>query len=265
MNLNLRGRRALITGSTLGIGRALAETLLREGASVIVHGRDHARVGHAAEMLSELGPVDGIAADLSTPQGAADLTDFTRRTGGIDILVNNVGAFGIQPFFTTGDDAWTAAFELNVLSGVRLARAFMPDMLARGWGRVIFISSEQALKPSPDMLPYATSKAAQVAVARGLAELSRGTAVTVNSVLVAPTWSPGVQNFLGEQAARGGDSLNGTRQAYFERGDGQASLLGRFAHPQEIADAVAFLASPNAAAINGTAYRVDGGLIRAAT
>lgn len=261
MDLKLKGKLALVTGSTLGIGRAIAETLAAEGARVIVNGRTDKAVKDAVAALSRHGEAHGITADLTTAEGAQSVADGAARIGAVDILVNNVGYFEVKKFADITDRDWLDMFELNVMSGVRLTRALFPGMLARNWGRVVFIASEQSVKPNPDMLHYAMSKTAQVSIARGLAELTKGTAVTVNSVLVAPTWSEGVETFLGKLAPAEGKTLTQMRGAYFD-GPGAASLLQRWATPEEIAAQVAFLCSERAAAVNGAAQRVDGGIVR---
>lgn len=261
MDLKLKGKLALVTGSTLGIGRAIAETLVAEGARVIVNGRKEEAVKDAVAALSRHGEAHGITADLMTAQGAKRVADGAAKIGAVDILVNNVGYFEVKPFVEITDRDWLDMFELNVMSGVRLTRALFPGMLARNWGRVVFIASEQSAKPNPDMLHYAMSKTAQVSIARGLAELTRGTAVTVNSVLVAPTWSEGVEAFLGKMAPAAGKTLEQMRTAYFD-GPGAASLLQRWATPEEVAAQVVFLCSEGAAAVNGAAQRVDGGIVR---
>jgi len=261
MDLEIADKRALVTGSTQGIGFSIAKMLASEGARVIVNGRRSAAVEKAVAALSAHGDVQGIAADLSGADGARELLAALEAIGPIDILVNNVGYFEVKPFTSITDADWTDMFELNVMSGVRLARALLPGMLTRDWGRVIFIASEQSVKPNPDMLHYAMSKAAQVSVARGLAELTRSTGVTVNSVLAAPTWSEGVEVFLDKIALDEGKTLDEMRSAYFE-GPGRSSLLQRWATTDEIAAQVVFLCSTRAAAVNGAAQRVDGGIIR---
>jgi NAD(P)-dependent dehydrogenase (short-subunit alcohol dehydrogenase family) len=261
MDLGLKGKLALITGSTMGIGRATAEALASEGARVILNGRSEQSVRKAVSAVSKLGEAHGIAADLMTAEGARTLLAGAARIGPVDILVNNAGYFEVKKFGEISDRDWLDMFELNVMSGVRLTRGLFPGMLERNWGRVVFIASEQSVKPNPEMLHYAMSKTAQVSIARGLAELTRGTAVTVNSVLVAPTWSEGVEIFL-EKAAQGtGKTVAEMRTAYFD-GPGASSLLQRWATPQEIAAQVAFLCSERASAINGAAQRADGGIIR---
>ena len=261
MNLDLSGKRALVTGSSLGIGRATAADLLREGAAVIINGRDQARLADATEELSTLGDVTVVAADLSDAGGAEALLDQIGAP--IDILVNNVGVFTVKPFFEISDDEWLDLFQLNVMSGVRLARACMPAMLEGGWGRIIFIGSDQSEKPNPVMAHYAMTKTAQVSVARSLAELTVGTGVTVNSVLAAPTWTDGVEAFMKQMAEIGGTTPEAMSKDYFGDGEGRTSLLQRWAKPEEIASFVAYLCSPKASAINGAALRADGGMVRA--
>ena len=261
MDLKLKGRLALVTGSTLGIGRAIATVLASEGARVVVNGRDEARVRNTVAALSQRGEAHGIAADLATAAGAQQVLRALSGIGPIDILINNVGYFEVKEFGDLSDRDWLDMFELNVMSGVRLSRALLPGMLERDWGRIVFIASDQSAKPNLGMAHYAMSKAAQVSVARSLAELTRGTRVTVNSALVAPTWSEGVQTFLEKIAPEAGQTVDDMRTAYFET-TAAASLLQRWATPEEIAAQIAFLCSESAAAINGAAQRVDGGLIR---
>lgn len=261
MNLQLAGKIALVTGSTQGIGLAIAQTLLAEGATVIVNGRRDALVRQTVRALSAQGVAHGVAADLSTPEGARSVAQAAEAIGPLDILVNNAGRFEVRPFGDISDDEWASMLELNLMSGIRLARAVLPGMLERDWGRIVFIASEQSAKPNADMLHYAVSKAAQVSLARGLAELTRGTQVTVNSVLAAPTWSEGVEAFLTAMAKREGKTVEEMRTAYFE-GPGRNSIIQRWASAEEIAAQVVFLCSPLSAAVNGAAQRVDGGIIR---
>ena len=261
MDLGIKGRLALVTGSTLGIGRAVAETLVSEGARVIVNGRREKTVKETVAALAARGEAHGITADLMTAEGARTVADATARIGLVDILVNNVGFFEVKPFADISDRDWLAMFELNVMSGVRLTRALFPGMLERNWGRVVFIASDQSAKPNPGMAHYAMSKVAQVSIARSLAELTKGTRVTVNSALVAPTWSEGVEAFLKKISPGLGKTVDEMRTAYFET-TGASSLLQRWATPEEIADQIAFLCSERASAINGAAQRVDGGIVR---
>lgn len=261
MHLELDDRLALVTGSTQGIGRAIAQSLLAEGARVIVNGRSEASVRETAAALSPDGRAHGIAADLAIAEGAQALLDAAAKLGPVDILVNNVGYFEVKKFTDISDADWLDMFELNVMSGVRLARALFPGMLERNRGRVIYIASDQSAKPNLDMMHYAMTKAAQVSIARSLAELTRGTRVTVNSVLVAPTWSEGVEAFLAKIARQTGGSVEQMRTDYF-RTTGASSLLQRWATPEEIAAQVVFLCSERASAVNGAAQRVDGGIVR---
>jgi NAD(P)-dependent dehydrogenase (short-subunit alcohol dehydrogenase family) len=262
MDLGIHNKLALVSGSTRGIGYAIARALAQEGARVVVNGRTSGAVERAVAALSGHGEVVGVAADLSTARGAQTLVDACDRLGPVDILVNNVGYFEVKPFTEIPDDEWLAMFELNVMSGVRLSRAFIPGMIRRNWGRVVFIGSDQSAKPNPQMLHYAMTKAAQVSLARGLAdEFTKGTRVTVNSLLVAPTWSEGVETFLEKIAPAAGKTVDMMRTAYFED-TGRSSLLQRWASPDEIAAHVAFLCSERAATINGAAHRCDGGIVR---
>jgi NAD(P)-dependent dehydrogenase (short-subunit alcohol dehydrogenase family) len=261
MDMKLVGKLALVTGASKGIGYAIAARLLAEGATVAITGRDETALRKAQVLLGYADRVHIIASDLSNSDGAAAVIDGVNALGAIDILVNNVGFFEVRNFFTIDDAAWTAMFALNVMSGVRLTRSMLPSMLTRGHGRVIFIASEQSVKPNPEMAHYAMTKAANVSIARALAELTKGTEVTVNSVLVAPTWTEGVEQFLQPVAAQQNVSLDQVRADYF-KADGLSSLLQRFATPDEIANVVAFLASPLSSAINGAAVRADGGIVR---
>lgn len=262
MELHLQNTLALVSGSTMGIGKAVAKGLLQEGARVIVNGRSDEHVEKAVRELSEIGTVYGIAADLATREGADHLIAAANNIGPPDILVNNVGFFEQTPFFEIGDDEWIYHFELNVMSGVRLSRAFMRGMLDRNWGRIIFIASEAGVKPIPELIHYSVTKTSQISLARGLAELTKGTGVTVNSVLPGPTMSEGSQIYFEKIAATRNSNSEAMRKVYFEN-DGFCSLLQRFAAPQEVADLVVFLCSKNAAVVNGSAQRVEGGLIRA--
>ena len=262
MDLELSGKRALVTGSTLGIGRAIAEALLKEGAEVVINGRDDARVSKVMAELASLGKVSGVTADLATAGGAKTLIKRSTEPGPIDILVNNAGYFDVVPFEEIDDAAWLDIFETNVMSGVRLSRAMLPGMLERNWGRMIFIGSDQSSKPNPAMAHYAMTKTAVVSIARSLAEQTKGTGVTVNTVQVAPTWTEGVEAFMKSMAEIEGITPEEMSKEYFATGEGNTSLLSRWAKPTEIADVVAFLCSPRAAAINGSAPRADGGMVR---
>lgn len=261
MDLQLAGKRALVTGSTLGIGRAIAAALAAEGAHVIVNGRDPGRVEQAVADIG--GNASGCVADLATAEGAATLAALATQDGPVDILVNNAGMFTVKEFFDIEDADWQAMFDLNVMSAVRLSRALMPAMLESGWGRLIFIGSDQSSKPNPSMAHYAMTKTALVSIARSLAERTRETGVTVNTVQVAPTWTDGVDAFMHQMAGIEGTTPEQMSKAYFEEGEGRTSLLQRWARPEEIGAVVAFLCSPLASAVNGSAPRADGGMVRA--
>ena len=256
MNLQLEGKRALVTGSTAGIGFAIAEALANEGAKVFVNGRTEKRVEEALAKLK--GDAEGIAADLGTAEGAQQVS---ARYPDVDILINNLGIFEPKPFEQISDDDWRRFFEVNVLSGVRMSRQYLPGMMARNWGRIVFISSESAVQIPAEMIHYGMTKTAQIAIARGLAETTKGTNVTVNSVLPGPTASEGVGDFVKSMAeARGVDAA--TVEHEFFQNVRPSSLLQRFARTEEVAALVAFVASPLSSATNGAALRVDGGVVR---
>lgn len=260
MNLQLEGKRALVTGSTAGIGFAIAEALGNEGASVIVNGRTQQRVDEALKKLKGVrGEVEGLAADLGTAAGAQEAT---KRFPEVDILVNNLGIFEAKPFEEIPDSDWMHFFEVNVLSGVRLSRHYLPGMKRRNWGRIVFISSESAVQIPAEMIHYGMTKTAQVAVARGLAETTAGANVTVNTVLPGPTSSEGVTGFV-EQMASNQKTDVATIEKEFFKSIRPSSLLKRFATPEEVAALVAFVCSPLSAATNGAALRADGGVVRA--
>jgi NAD(P)-dependent dehydrogenase (short-subunit alcohol dehydrogenase family) len=259
MDLKLKGKRALVTGSTAGIGAAIATDLAREGAHVIVNGRLPADVEKTVAALKAQsgGDLVGFAGDLGTAAAAEHLV---RRHPEVDILVNNLGIFEPKPFEDIPDADWMRFFEVNVLSGVRLARAYLPAMKRANWGRIIFISSESGLQTPVEMIHYGVTKTAQIAVARGLAEAVAGTGITVNSVLPGPTKSRGVVDFV---AALGGESFETFQTEFFQKVR-PTSLIKRFEEPEEIASFVAYLASPLASAITGAALRVDGGVVKSA-
>ena len=261
MDLGIRNKLALVTGSTAGIGYAIARGLLEEGARVIINGRVKSRVNQSIEKLRSSGDVAGAPGDMATAAGAASVVERVNALGPLDILVNNVGYFEVRPLAELEDADWEAMFQLNVMSAVRMSKAFFPGMLARNTGRIVFIASEQSVKPNPVMLHYAMSKAALVSIARGLAESTKGTGVTVNSVLAGATWSEGVEVFITKMAQDQGVTVEAMKADYF-RGEARNSLLQRFATPREIADQVVFLCSANASAINGAAQRAEGGVIR---
>jgi NAD(P)-dependent dehydrogenase (short-subunit alcohol dehydrogenase family) len=262
MDLKLTGKIALITGSTAGIGHAIAASLAREGANVIVTGRSSAAVDAAVAALQAdaRGEVAGFAGDLSTASAAESLA---RRHPAVDILVNNLGIFEVRPFAEIADADWQRFFDVNVLSGARLSRLYLPGMRQRNWGRIIFISSESGYHIPAEMIHYGMTKAAQIAVARGLAETTAGTGITVNSVLPGPTRSRGVGDFVAEMAAKSGRSAQQVESEFFKTAR-PTSLLQRFATPEEVAAMVTYVASPLASATNGAALRVDGGTIKSA-
>jgi len=261
MNLGLKGKKAVVSGSTAGIGFAIAAALADEGASVVVNGRTEARVNAALEKIREhhkAADLLGVAADLGTASG---VQAFVKRVPQADILVNNLGIFEVKLFAEIPDADWLRFFEVNVLSGVRLSRHYLPGMLKNNWGRIIFISSESAFQIPAEMVHYGMTKTAQVAVARGLAESVAGTGVTVNSVLPGPTASEGVAGFLESMAKQRGVSTAEIEKEFFKSAR-PSSLLKRFETPEEIASVVAFVASAQSAAISGATVRAEGGVIR---
>ncbi len=259
MDLQLSGKTALVTGSTAGIGFAIAAALAREGAHVTVNGRTQARVDEAVGRLQTSGghTVSGFAADLGTADGIAALT---QAHPAFDILVNNLGIFEPKPFADITDADWQKFFEVNVLSGIRLSRFYLPGMTAKKWGRIVFISSESAVNIPTEMVHYGWTKTSQLAVSRGLAQTAAGTGVTVNSVLPGPTRSEGVGTFVGQMARDKGISPEQMETEFFEHAR-PSSLLKRFETVEEIADVVAFVCSPLASAITGAAWRADGGVV----
>ena len=263
MDLQLRDKRALVTGSTAGIGLAIAEALAAEGATVFVNGRTQGRVDAAVKEIrtkSAKADVRGIAADLGTEEGCRHLAGLLPA---VDVLVNNLGIFEPKPFEGIPDADWMRFFEVNVMSGVRLSRVYLPKMLAANWGRIVFISSESGVNIPKEMIHYGMTKTAQIAVARGLAETTRGTAVTVNSVLAGPTRSEGVETFIQQMSKSMGSDVVGVEKEFFNSVR-PTSLLRRFETPEEIGNVVAFLSSPKASSINGSAVRAEGGIVQAA-
>ncbi len=261
MNLGLQAKVAVVSGSTAGIGLAIAAALAAEGAKVVVNGRTQARVDAALKSIQQRVPgadLRGVAADLGTSAG---VERFLQQIQEADVLVNNLGIFEVKPFAEISDADWLRFFEVNVLSGVRLARAYLPAMLKKNWGRIIFISSESAQHIPAEMIHYGMTKTAQVAVARGLAESLAGTGVTVNSVLAGPTASEGASKFLENMAKQQNLSTAEVERQFFAS-TRPTSLLKRFETPEEVAAVVAFLASTQAVAINGAAVRAEGGVVR---
>jgi NAD(P)-dependent dehydrogenase (short-subunit alcohol dehydrogenase family) len=261
MDLELNGKSALVTGSTAGIGFAVARGLAREGARVIINGRSEERVNKAIDAIKKKhgsAEIEGFAGDLSLADVAAKLTALHSD---LDILINNLGIFEPKPFVEITDQEWTHFFEVNVLSGVRLSRFYLPRMLKKDWGRIIFISSESALQIPAEMIHYGTTKTAQLAVARGIAELTAGTGVTANAVLPGPTASEGVSEFVDRLSQQEKQSAADFEKQFFEKMR-PTSLLKRFASTEEVANLVVYVASGAASATNGAALRVDGGVIR---
>ncbi|QDE33446.1 SDR family oxidoreductase [Microbacterium foliorum] len=259
MDLGLQGKTAFISGSTQGIGYAIAAALAAEGAEVTLNGRDAERLDAAVERLRGEHPgarVAGLAADFSSADEVAQLTE---SLGDVDILVNNVGLFGLADFASVGDEDWARYFEVNVMSGVRLSRALLGGMLERGSGRIVFISSESGVNVPADMVHYGMTKAAMLAIANGLAKLTRGTAVTVNTVLGGPTFSDGVAASVAAVAEAQGLPAEAMKSAII--GQNRTTLLQRFIDPTEIANLVAYLSSPLSSATNGAALRADGGVL----
>lgn len=261
MDLGLRGKRALVTGSTAGIGFAAAEALAREGATVVVNGRTRERVDAAISRLKHSVPeanVQGFAADLSTAEGCASLVSACPDC---DVLVNNMGIFEPKPFEAISDAEWLRFFEANVLSGIRLSRHYVSGMRSRDWGRIVFVSSESGLQIPTEMIHYGMTKTAQLAVARGLAETLAGTHVTVNSVLPGPTLSEGVGAFVSSLAASQQKERAAVEREFF-RDARPSSVIQRFADPKEVAAMIAYVCSEAASATTGAALRVDGGVVR---
>jgi NAD(P)-dependent dehydrogenase (short-subunit alcohol dehydrogenase family) len=258
MNLELTGKTALVTASTGGIGLAITKALHREGAEVIVNGRTGARVSDAIGRIKEgESRVSGIAADLTTREGMAKVLESVPR---VDILVNNLGVYEAKPLEALKDDDWLKMFETNVLTGARISPFYLKGMKDRNWGRILFIASEAGVNIPADMMPYGVSKAAQIALARGLAETTVGTGVTVNSVLPGPTYSEGINSFLDSVVKDSGDRAESERE--FLKKARPTSLIQRFATAEEVANLVVYLASPLSSATNGAALRVEGGLLR---
>ncbi len=262
MELGIRDRRALVTGSTAGIGFATARMLAGEGADVIVNGRTAERVERAIALIREDFPsasLTAVPADLGTAAGCALMLE---RIPSVDILVNNLGIFEPRPFEEIPDEDWLRFYEVNVLSGVRLTRHYLPRMRLRKWGRIVFVSSESAVQIPAEMIHYGMTKTAQVAIARGVAETVAGTGVTVNSVLAGPTASEGVSEFVEQLARQRGVDFASMEREFFATAR-PSSLLQRFARPDEVASAIVYLCSEQASATTGAAVRADGGVVRA--
>jgi NAD(P)-dependent dehydrogenase (short-subunit alcohol dehydrogenase family) len=258
MNLELTDKTALVSGSTKGIGFAIASQLAAEGARVMVNGRSDSSVNSALEQIRKAVPeakVEGFAGDLATTAATEELRKILPA---VDILVNNLGIFEPKPFDEIPDEDWRRFFEVNVLSGVRLSRAYLPGMKERNWGRIVFISSESAINTPGEMIHYGMTKTAQLAVSRGLAQDCGGTGITVNAILPGPTHSAGVEEFVKQLG--GGQSFEAFEKEFF-KSVRPSSLLKRFETPDEVARLVTFVCSPIASAITGAALRIDGGVV----
>ena len=260
MDLQLKDKKALVTGSTAGIGYGIARQLLKEGAHVIINGRTQKRIDSAISQLENTVPqchVSGCVADFSDKE---QVNQLIAAHDSVDILINNVGIFSPKAFETITDEEWLHIFEVNVLSGVRLSRHYLPKMIDQDWGRIIFISSESGVQIPSEMIHYGTTKTAQLGVARGLAQQTSGTNVTVNSVIPGSTRSEGAEKFISDLAKEKGKSIDEIEREFFETVR-PSCLIKRFATIEEVATFVTYLVSPLAAANNGAALRVDGGTI----
>jgi NAD(P)-dependent dehydrogenase (short-subunit alcohol dehydrogenase family) len=260
MDYNLEGKLAFVTGSTKGIGKATAALLLREGAEVIIHGRTRESVERAKEDLPSAHSVFG---ELGDKAAVEKIIEDVKTIGTVQILVNNAGIFEAKAFQDIPDEDWMRFFEVNVMSGVRFSRALLPPMLLLNWGRIIFVSSESAINIPAEMIHYGMTKTAQLAISRGLAELTKGTQVTVNTVAPGPTASEGVMDFVKSVAASEGKDPKAVEDDFF-KSVRPTSLLQRFEDPIEIAQVIAFVASPLSSAINGAVLRADGGVVKSA-
>ncbi len=263
MDLKIKNKIALITGSTAGIGYAIAKALANEGAEVIINGRSAERVTQAVEALkNDTGNerIKGIVSDFSDK---LQINSLIAQLPEVDILINNVGIFEPKNFVDIPDEDWIKFYEVNVLSGIRLARAYFNKMIEKNWGRIIFISSESAIQIPEEMIHYGMTKTAQIAVARGLAELTKGTNVTVNTVLPGPTFSEGAGTFIKDMAVKNGKTVEEIEKEFFET-TRPTSILQRFIEPNEIASMVAYIASDLSIATNGAAIRADGGVVKSA-
>lgn len=261
MHIDLKGKRAVVSGSTSGIGFAIARGLAQAGAHVVINGRTEKKVAASTAALLKDVPgakVEGVAADLATAQG---VTEFLKRVPDADILVNNLGIFEPKAFEDIGDGDWTRFFETNVMSGIRLSRGYLPGMRKRNWGRIVFISSESALNIPVEMIHYGMTKTAQLAISRGLAESVAGTGITVNAVLPGPTRSDGVVDFFAKMAKEQGMSQAQMEKDFIAQ-HRPSSLLRRLATVEEVASMVVYVCSPQASATTGAALRVDGGVVR---
>ncbi|WP_109312811.1 SDR family NAD(P)-dependent oxidoreductase [Ruegeria sp. AU67] len=259
MDLGLKDKLVLVTGSGSGIGKATAKVYLQEGARVIVHGLTETEVSACVDDLTTMGDVTGMAADLTNTTDASELAEFAQMQGDVDVLVNNVGIFSVKPFEDLTDDDWMHYFNINVLSAVRMSRVFLPAMLKRGTGSIINMASEAAVKPLPQMVHYSVTKTAMLGLTRGMAELTKGTNVRVNSVLPGPTWTEGVEAYFDGLADQKSEPLDTIVGNYF-KSDEPTSLIQRFVQPDEVARMIVTISASTAS--NGSAHRIEGGIIR---
>lgn len=261
MDLQLSGKRAFISGSTQGIGYSIAQLLLQENASVIINGRNEEKTKAACLLLQQQFPnaeVDYVVADFAKKEDVAKLLE---ELSGIDILINNVGIFGLEDFYQTTDEDWYKYFEINVMSGMRLSKKLLPEMIRKNWGRIIFISSESGVNIPGDMIHYGASKAAMSALSNGLSKLTKGTLVTVNTILGGPTYSDGVANTIGQIAEGQNMDLEQMKNAIIQHANPHI-LLQRFIQPEEIANLAVYLSSPISIATNGASLRADSGVLK---
>jgi NAD(P)-dependent dehydrogenase (short-subunit alcohol dehydrogenase family) len=257
MDYQLKDKRVFISGSTKGIGFATAKTLAKEGAEVIINGRSQERIEESITQLKsevQQAKISGIACDFSKKE---EIEDLIEELGQVDILINNVGIFNPKDFLEIPDEEWQSFYEVNVLSGVRLSRALLPKILEQDWGRIIFISSESALNIPTEMIHYGMTKTAQLSISRGIAQLTKGTNVTVNSVLPGPTFSEGVKEMVDADE----NNKKEIEEEFFTT-ERPSSIIQRFADPQEVANMVAYVASPLSSATNGASLRVEGGVVK---
>lgn len=259
MDLGLKDKLVLVTGSGSGIGKAAAQAYLEEGARLIVHGLTDEEVTACVDELSPHGPVEGIAADLTNSDDATKLAEFAQARGNVDVLVNNVGIFSVKPFEDLTDDDWMHYFNINVMSAVRMSRIFLPAMLKRNEGSIINMASEAAVKPLPQMVHYSVTKTAMLGLTRGMAELSKGTKVRVNSILPGPTWTEGVEAYFDGLAEQKGEPLDTIVDNYF-KSDEPTSLIQRFVQPDEVARMIVTISASTAS--NGAAHKIEGGIVR---
>lgn len=259
MDLALTNKRVLVTGSGSGIGKATAKVFLEEGAHVVVHGMTDVEVEACINDLSKLGDVTGLSGDLTNPEDCSALSDFALQGGGVDVLVNNVGIFSVKAFEELTDEDWQHFFNVNVLSAVRMSRHLLPAMLKKGTGAIVNLASEAGVKPLPQMVHYSVTKTAILGLTRGMAELTKGTQVRVNSVLPGPTWTEGVEAYFDGLAEQKKEPIDTIINNYFQI-DEPTSLIQRFVEPEEVARTIVTVAANEAA--NGAAYRVEGGIVR---